>query len=203
MLIIDRQSIADLEGIVDSLPDEEKELFHRLYAINTTIGELKTSRQMEPWVEENFGSLEAVKRQKIVKLTNHFTREEVLFNELRASRPHQSPNMGGIAARLEGAREKDIFTSPQDSTPEDTFGRVTGKYCVTASKIAKNDGLHGLIIFDEFDPLAFSRERVIDYIDTALEWAKRARRKPCGPHSAQAEACMPRSSPSTIIGASH
>jgi len=169
-------SITDLEQIVDSLSDDERALFHRLYALTTTVGELRSSEQIKPWLEEKFGSLDRVTRQKLVKLTNRVTWEEALFNELRASRPHQSPNMGSIEARLQEARKDDIFASPGDSTPEDTFGRVRGKYCLTASNVAKNDGLHGVIIFDEFNPLAFSREQVVDYIDTALEWARRAQR---------------------------
>ena len=171
---MESRNIADLEQIVDSLPDKEKALFGRLYAVATTIGELCPPEKMEPWIKEKFGSLEAVTRQRIVKLTNKVTYEGVLFNELRASRPHQHPNMNSVAARLKEASENDIFASPENCTPEDTFGRVEGKYCLTASNIAKNDGLHGVIIFNEFDPLAFSKEQVIDYIDTGWEWAKRA-----------------------------
>jgi hypothetical protein len=64
-------------------------------------------------------------------------------------------------------------------TPEDIFsegvpGRVSGKYCITASNVAKYDGYHGLVIFNEHNPLAITSERVHDYIDTALRWAKRA-----------------------------
>lgn len=169
--------ITDLEEIVGSLPDKEKALFRRLYAVTTTIGKLRPPEKLKPWVKEKFGSLEAVTRQKIVKLTNKITYEGVLFNELRASRPHPPPNKEGIEARLEEARRDDLFSSPQEGTPEDIFGRVEGKYCVTASNIAKNDGLHGVIIFNDFDPLIFSKEQVIDYIDTGWEWAKRAQTK--------------------------
>jgi len=169
--------ITDLEDIVASLKPEERALFERLYAVSTTIGELRTPEKMEPWVKEQFGSLEAVKRQKIIRLTNKITYEGVLFNELRASRPHQFKDPESVEARLNEAKQNDVFASPEDSTPEDIFGRVEGKYCITASNIAKSDGLHDLIIFNDFDPLRFSKEQVIDYIDTAWEWAKRAQAK--------------------------
>ncbi len=171
---MENKNIADLEEIVGLLSEREKTLFGRIYAITTTIGRLSPPEKMEPWIKEKFGSLSAVTGQKIVKLTNRITHEGVLFNELRASRPHQLPNRGSIEARLKEANENDIFDSPEDATPEDSFGRVKGKYCITASNIAKNDGLHGVIIFNEFDPLTFSREQVIDYIDTGWEWARRA-----------------------------
>ncbi len=169
-----KESITELEEIVGSLPEGERALFHRLYALSTAVGEVLPPQKMEPWIREKFGSLEAVRRQKIVRLTNKVTYEGVLFNELRASRPHQAPDMGSLKARIEGARKDDIFASPLENTPEDSFGRVRGKYCLTASNIAKNDALHGVIIFNEFDPLAFSKEQVKDYIDTGLEWARRA-----------------------------
>jgi hypothetical protein len=51
---------------------------------------------------------------------------------------------------------------------------VYGKYCVTASNVAKYDGYHSLVIFDEHNPLCITRDRVHDYIGTATRWAKRA-----------------------------
>jgi galactose-1-phosphate uridylyltransferase len=59
-------------------------------------------------------------------------------------------------------------------TPEDTFGRIRGAHCITASNVAKYDGYHSLVIFDEHNPLCITRERVHDYISTAMRWAKRA-----------------------------
>jgi hypothetical protein len=40
--------------------------------------------------------------------------------------------------------------------------------------VARYEGLHGLVIFNEFNPLKFSREQVVDYLDTAWEWAGKA-----------------------------
>jgi len=36
------------------------------------------------------------------------------------------------------------------------------------------DGFHGVLVFHEHHPLAFSAEEVKDYVDTALAWARRA-----------------------------
>jgi hypothetical protein len=129
---------------------------------------------MEPWVRQQFGSLDAVTRQKVVKVANVITFEEALFNRLRSSRPVDYAETGSLSAQLADTYKDDLFSSPRDNTPEDIFGRVVGKHCITASNVAKCDGLHGLVIFNEPHPLHFSREQVIDYIDTAWEWARRA-----------------------------
>lgn len=69
------------------------------------------------------------------------TLEGVLFNPLRALRPAGAT--GGdaaidawIAAEL-GA--DDFFAHPLTLTTADRFGRVQGKYCVTAANVAKYD----------------------------------------------------------------
>ncbi len=176
-MTITNPSITNLEEIVDSLPADEKERFRRIYAVTTTVGELRTPQPMQPWVRQQFGSVEAVTKQKIVKVTNLVTAEGSLFNRLRDSRPIEVNETESIDTRLLEASQKDSFRYPEENTPEDLFGRVVGKYCVTASNIAKYDGLHGMVIFNEFNPLQFSREQVIDYIDVGWEWAKRAQAK--------------------------
>ncbi len=166
--------IASLKEIVASLSADEKKLFQRIYQVITTVGELRIPNSMQPWVRQQFGSVAAVTRQQIVKVTNMITCEEALFNRLRNSRPIEVKESRSIAARLADVSKSDLFRSPKETTPEDLFGRVVGKYCITASNIAKYDGLHSMVIFNEFNPLRFSREQIIDYIDVAWEWARKA-----------------------------
>lgn len=166
--------ITNLGEIVDSLPTGERALFRRIYAVTTAVGELRIPQSMESWVSQQFGSVEAVTRQKIVKVTNMVTCEGALFNKLRASRPMGTEDEKQIDVRLQDASIEDLFRYPENNTPEDLFGRVVGKHCITASNIAKYDGLHGVVIFNDFHPLNFSREQVIDYVDVGWEWAKRA-----------------------------
>jgi len=176
-MTITSPTIESLEEIVDALPAEAKELFQRIYAITTTIGELRTPPPMQPWVKQQFGSVEAVTSQKIVKVTNEVTGEGALFNHLRDYRPIEATEEKSLDDQLLESSQKDSFRHPEMNTPEDTFGRVVGKHCTTASNIAKYDGLHGMVIFNEFNPLKFSKEQVIDYIDVADEWAKKAQAK--------------------------
>jgi hypothetical protein len=167
-------TIDSLEEIVASLPAKKRALFQQIYAVTTCVGELRTPPSMEPWVRQRFGSVEAVTKQKIVKVTNRVTHEGSLFNRLRALRPMGPKEEKSIDAQLQAASHQNLFRNPENNTPEDLFGRVEGKHCVTASNIAKYDGLHGVIIFNDFNPLHFSREEIIDYIDAGWEWARRA-----------------------------
>jgi hypothetical protein len=160
-----------LDEIVEALPAAEKALFQRLYALTPAVGELCLPRAMQAWAEQQFGSLDAVTRQKIVRVTNLHTGEETLFSKLRASRPL---DIGAAGGHLDYSGTTDFFSTPYESTPEDSFGRVAGKHCVTASNVAKFDGVHGLVVFNNPDPLDFSREQIIDYIDVARRWAEKA-----------------------------
>ena len=167
-------TVDHLAEIVEVLPTEEKALFRRIYRVTTTTGELSLPSSMAPWVRQQFGSVAAVTRQRITRITNRVTGAESLFNGLRASRPVQAKDRQSLDVQLEEARRQDLFQNPYDNTPADVFGRVVGKHCVTASNIAKYDGLHGVVIFNEFNPLHFTREQIIDYIDAGQEWARRA-----------------------------
>lgn len=170
--------ILNLDELVDSLPAVEKGQFQRVYALSTAVGELRIPEAMQPWVEQQFGALDRVTRQKIVRVTNKLTGEETLFSKLRASRPQDT---GSVDIHLAYSNAADLFSNPYDNTPEDSFGRVVGKHCVTASNVAKFDVFHGLVVFNDFNPLEFTREKIIDYIDVAWEWAERA-------HTTQPEA---------------
>ena len=68
----------------------------------------------------------------------------------------------------------DPFCRPLEGTPSDVFGRVQGSHSITASNIAKYDALHSVIVFDEHNPLALSRELIIDTFDVGFRWAEKA-----------------------------
>ena len=170
----EQQGITDIAEMVADLPLGERERFQGIFHISSSIGRLNPPPTMHKWIEGHFGSVESVLEQRIVRITNLVTMEGALFNGLRSQRPMviEKPQ------QLEKLIAEDLggpFCQPLEGTPEDIFGRVEGRYSVTASNIAKFDGLHGVVIFDEHDPLTFSEERIGDYIDTALEWAQEAR----------------------------
>ena len=168
------QTIANLDILVEALPQKSKRLFHRIFSVSTAKGCLRPPATMLPWIEQHFGSVDRVTEQKIIKVTNLVTFEGAIFNSLRALRPRQFEDRLRVEARLLDKAKDDPLSKPLEDTPEDLFGRIKGKYCITASNIAKYDGLHGMIIFKDFNPLKFSREEIIDYLDTGWKWAQKA-----------------------------
>jgi len=167
------RSIAQLQELVQALPEAERDRFQRIFRVDSTVGELRAPEPMHDWIRDYFGSLEAVRRQHIVKVTNLITVEGALFNELRARRPVETNDTGDLSETILSS-VGDPFCHPLEQTSEDVFGRVKGKHCVTASNVAKYDGFSGVVVFDEHDPLLFNAEQVKDYVDTALAWARQA-----------------------------
>jgi galactose-1-phosphate uridylyltransferase len=168
--------ITDLDALVEGLPTEEREIANRLFDVRATTGRLEVPEEMQGWVEKNFGSIDAVREQRIVRVTNRMTLDGTLFNELRASRPFDAAADNGpeVARREIEETHGDPFCAPEKGTPADVFGRVRGAHSTTASNVAKYDGFHGLVVFDDHDPLAFTHEKVDDYVSVALEWIERA-----------------------------
>jgi hypothetical protein len=162
-----------LPAYVAALTTSEREAFRRIYHLVDAEGELHVPDSMQDWAISTFGSLDAVQHQRVVKITNLITLDGALFNTIRGKRPTDLPaeeSVGEAIARTRGG----AFCHAGEMTPSDTFGRVRGQYCTTAANLAKYDGLHSLVIFDEHDPLQISDERVRDYVRTAMRWAKRA-----------------------------
>ena len=166
-------SIHDLPGLVQALPAEERLIFERVFRLSVATGRLYPPPAMHRWVESHFGSLEDTLEQTVIRLTNEITLEEALFNPLRSRRPIWRANPADLEEELSTASQ-DPLANPYDDTPEDLFGRVKGRYCVTASNMAKFDGFHALIVFNERHPLRFTREMLRDYIETGARWASLA-----------------------------
>jgi len=165
--------IADLEAIVEHLPDDTREAFRRVFNVHTSVGHLVPPASMHVWIGKHFGSVDAVRTQKVVKVTNLVTWEGSLFNELRARRP--MPDQSGqhfVERALD--RSDDPFCNPLENTPADLFGRVQGRHAITASNVAKADAWHSVVIFERHNPFEFTEDDVIDYVDTALRWAQQA-----------------------------
>jgi hypothetical protein len=166
---IQQRQIIELEQIAQSLPEGQRELFSRLYSVSSTLGRLNPPEHMRRWIDKYFGGVDSVAEQHVIKVTNRWTLEGSLFNELRARRPLEARIPADLADEI-ARTAPDPFCEPELNTPEDTFGRIRGRYSVTASNIAKYDGFHGVVIFAEHDPLAFTRNSVQDAIEVARKW---------------------------------
>ena len=99
--------------------------------------------------------MDHIKNQEIIRVTNLVTLEGALFNRLRAARPVEGKPPARSWKRSSGPKAAHLPSGQQ--TPADTFGRVRGRYCLTASNIAKYDCHHAVIIFDEHNPWRFQR----------------------------------------------
>jgi galactose-1-phosphate uridylyltransferase len=176
--------ISDLDALVATLPAGDKARFERIFHLCLTDGELVPPQAMHNWLASQFGSVDAVRRQQIVKVTNKVTLEGALFNALRAQRPLQAPSVAeNLEERISNSEGCD-FCSPWEHTPADMFGRIQGRHSVSASNVAKYDGWHAVIIFDEHHPLLFTADQVADYLDTGQRWAQRV-------HQIDPRACYP------------
>ncbi len=178
--------IFSLADIVFSWPDDRQARFGRMFHLSNTVGTVVPPPTMRDWIAERFGNSEAVEEQYIIRVTNLVTMEGTLFNTLRLLGEQRTQPAEGtrppkqIVKEIEAERG-DPFCQPEVLTSADTFpaegssrGRVRGQYCVTASSLVKLDGYHGLVIFDEHNPLRFNQDQLSDYLDVAWEWAELA-----------------------------
>jgi hypothetical protein len=163
-------AISRLPEAVDGLSREDRRLFDRLFRVARSTGRLSAPPEMHPWIQGQFGSLEAVQSQVVVRVTNLATVEDALFNHLRASRPMEATLSGGLRQAIDESRG-DPLCRPETGTPEDVFGRVAGRHSITAANIAKYDAFHSLVVFDEHDPLEITEDRVRDYLEVGSRWA--------------------------------
>ena len=167
------RKITQLPALIEALPAKDRVVADRILGTSATTGSLEPPEGMRPWIEKSFGSLDAVTEQRIVKVTNRVTLEGTLFNELRASRPLDT----GVSLDLDreiSATEGDPFCRPEEGTPADVFGRIRGAHATAASNIAKYDGFHGVVIFDDHNPLHLTPEKVTGYVSVGLEWCRKS-----------------------------
>lgn len=166
-------AVTELPELIAAAPAGARQLLQRLYHVSRSVGKTVPPPSMHQWIRGHFGSVEAVESQTILKVTNLVTMESALFNQLRASRPIET-TLSGDLLQIINDSVGDPFCRPEHGTPEDVFGRVRGRHSVTASNVAKYDAFHGLVIFDQHNPLQLSEEAVRDYLEVGYRWAQRA-----------------------------
>jgi galactose-1-phosphate uridylyltransferase len=188
-------SILELEDRINTLKKEDKESYkaiNGIFNVSSATGSMKIPSTYRKRILELFGKKdhdgniieseeEVVKRietQKVVKTYNKWTGNGSLFNSLRAARPGMGEEEKAdirkkIDEYIKSSEKGCEFCYPEINTPEDVFGRVKGKFCITGSNIAKYDAWSSVIFFKRHNPLEFSLEEVSDYIDTGFKWFKK------------------------------
>jgi hypothetical protein len=172
----DARRIERLPELIGALPLPERELVRRLFEVVAVEGETVPPPEMTPWIERTFGSVEAVRRQRVIRVLNRWTFEGTTFNPLRSRRPgasiaHTAVEVPSEVRERIAASAGDDLCEPERRTPADTFGRVRTRHVRTASNVAKADGWHGVGVFDRHDPLALDGALVEDALAAVGEWA--------------------------------
>ena len=147
----------------------------RLFEVSLVHGSTVPPPDLEPWLTQTFGSLDAVRDQTVVRVVNRVTLDATLFAPLRARRPVDGPSPGSdLAAEIDATRG-DPFCQPETGTPEEPIGRVRGSRMITGANAALAEAHHAVLVFDEHDPLAFDEDLVVDLLRTGRAWAERSR----------------------------
>ena len=162
--------ITKIEQLIEKLSRNDKILFNRFYSVRVYESKSKVQKKVISVIKRRFGSIKKIEYQEIVCINNNLTGEGSLFNKLRSSRP-----MRKIKINMHEFEKKEgcFFCDIMNKTPEDIFGRIKGKYCMTASNLAKYDYFHGLIIFNEHNPFKIKKPWLKDYLEVAYKWFKK------------------------------
>lgn len=185
-------SIIELEDHINYLKEHDPQsykLFKRVYNVYFGTGTMKIPNGMKHKVLEYFGQknnfgeftetlehvLHRIENQKIVKIFNKWSSEGALFNHIRTQRPGMDKldlksQKDQINKLIIKSKTNCDFCNVEKYTPEDVFGRVTGKHSVTAANIAKYDVWSSLVVFNNHNPLEFSLKELSDYINTGFKW---------------------------------
>lgn len=168
-------SILDLPERIAGLAGAARERADRLVEAVLVEGSTVPPPTLEPWLAATFGSVDAVRHQRLARVTNLVTLESAVFATLRARRPVDGGEQPRDLAEEIAATEGDPFCDPEHQTPEDAFGRVRGAHMLTGANAAVADAHHAVLVFDHHDPLLFDDGLVQDLFDTGRAWAERAR----------------------------
>jgi hypothetical protein len=168
-------AILDLPSRIGSLAGEDRARADRLLDARAIAGSTDPPTSLEPWLVDTFGSVDAVRHQSMLRVTNRATLEATVFAPLRSRRPIDGADGGRDLASEIAATLGDPFCDPVHGTPADTFGRVRGARMISGANAALADAHHAVLVFDEHDPLAFDAALVADLFATGRAWADRAR----------------------------
>lgn len=167
--------VTDLPELLGRLTGAARVRADRLLDARLIAGATDPPTELAEWLTDTFGSVEAVRRQVLVRTRNLVTGESSLIAPLRARRPmdgrHDGHELADEIARTVG----DPFCHPLTGTPADRWGRVRGRRMLSGANAAVAAAHHAVLVFDDHDPLTFDLDLVDDLFSTGRAWAERAR----------------------------
>lgn len=157
-------------------------IFNSMFELDSSYSELKLSdkfsKRVLGWLNNNEEYLKQAYKQKIVKLYNKFTNEEMIFNPLRGKRPIKKPEISDEKYTYdminESAKKCDFCTNFKDNTAFDTFGRVETNLSYTAANTFKYDKWHSLILSRNHNPMNLTNDELLDMFNVATAWYQKA-----------------------------
>ncbi|HNS25854.1 MAG TPA: hypothetical protein PKK85_07275 [Methanobacteriaceae archaeon] len=219
---VELPGIGELEKILEDLGKADPEsfqIFSDIFLVESSQGNMLFPESFKEKAREYFGIkkdgrviesqdqvLGRLERQGIISIYNHWTGEGSLFNSLRAERPGISRDEWENELRVIDEQVKSStpgcdFCQPEKYTPEDVFGRIKGRHCITGANIAKYDAWSSIIFFNRHHPLRFNYKEVADYLETGWSWFLRVQEQdPDYGYPTFLWNCLPRAGASQIHG---
>jgi hypothetical protein len=167
-------TILELPARIERLPAPARERVERMFEVTLVHGRTDPPPAMHAWLERQFGAVDAVRRQAVVRVTNRWTLDGSLLSPLRGRRPVENGRTAAWRRQVEETRG-DPFCDPERQTPADTWGRVRGERMISGANAAMYDAHHGVLVFAEHDPLAFDEGLVVELLAVGRAWAERSR----------------------------
>ncbi|KAI3379988.1 hypothetical protein SNEBB_000230 [Seison nebaliae] len=179
-------NILTLLNFYEKLKKEEKcktikNVFDRMYLKEMLSAEIFYPNNFEKKIlswfhDESF--IQRLKVQKIVKLRNYFTNEEIIYNELRGLRPNSFKGQNDyefVQERLKESAKSCDFCDDHylTNTAEDNlknYRRIKTTRSYTASNSFKYDKYHALIVSRHHDPLSLKLKDLEDMLALTQTW---------------------------------
>ena len=174
-------SIISLNQIIERLRPDQIESIQRIFEITTIKAGINIDGEFPQQIIQDFANnlhldneqaRELIQNQLITRVYNKIEKKGALFNSLRAARPGAKTqnSISRIYQIIKESEKNCDFCKPISRTPQDIFGRIKGKHCITSANIARYDRFSSLIIFEKHNPLDFIEEEIADYLETAQKW---------------------------------
>ncbi|CAF0786926.1 unnamed protein product [Adineta steineri] len=158
-------------------------IFNALFHLDEIYGSLKLSpiylKKINQWLHNNDVLLEQIRKQRIIKVYNRYTHEEMLYNYMRSQRPQTKSEISSesyTSKLLEDSKKNCDFCGKNylNSTAEDTFGRLEHRLSYTAANTFKYDRWHTLIVSRNHDTLHLTEDEIVDMFELTKEWFRKA-----------------------------
>jgi len=108
--------------------------------------------------------------QNLISVRNRVLSDVAWFNADRVRKPQNFKKKSGKTSAATNPEACD-FCKWSSLTASDTFGRIEGKYAVSASNLFKYVApMQGLVLFKHHEPLEFTYDQLSDLLDVAHRW---------------------------------